>query len=69
MLGFVLAHIPWNAISNLALGRSYKSLRDDLVLQSAKTLSNICWREHALTVDAIKKRLLIRNEVSLALDG
>jgi len=69
MLGFVLAHIPRNAISNLELRRSYKSLRDDLVLPSASTLSNICQREYALTVDAIKKQLLIRNEVSLALDG
>jgi len=69
MLGFVLAHIPWNAISNLELRRSYKSLCDNLVLLSATTLSNICRREYALTVDAIKKQLLIRNKVSLALDG
>jgi len=69
MLGFVSEHIPWNAISNLELRRSYKSLRDDLVLPSATTLSNICWREYALTVDAIKKQLPIRNKVSLALDG
>jgi hypothetical protein len=69
MLGFVSAHIPWNAISNLELRRSCKSLRDDLVLLSATTLSNICQREHARTVDAIKKQMLIRNTVSLALDG
>jgi len=69
MLGFVLAHIPWNAISNLELWRSYKSLRDDLVLPSATTLSNLCGREYALTVDAIKKQLPIGNKVSLALDG
>jgi len=69
MLGFVSAQIPWNAISNLELRQSYKSLCDDLVLPSAKTLSNICWREYALTVDAIKKQLPIRNKVSLALDG
>jgi len=68
MLGFVSAHIPWNAISNLELQRSYKSLRDDLVLRSATTLSNICRREYALTVDAIKKQLPIRNKGSLALD-
>jgi len=41
MLGFVSAHRPWNAISNLQLRRSYKVLRDDLVLRSAKTLWNI----------------------------
>jgi len=69
MLGFVLAHIPWNAISNLELRRSYKSLRDNVVLPCATTLSNICRRECALTVDAIKKQLPIRNKVSLALDG
>jgi chaperone required for assembly of F1-ATPase len=69
MLGFVSAHIPWNAISNLELRRSYEALRDDLVVPSATTLSNICRREFALTVDAIKKQLPLRNKVSLALDG
>jgi hypothetical protein len=69
MLGFVSAHIPWNVISNLELQRSYKTLRDDLVLPSATTLSNICQRGYALTVDAIKKQLPIRNKISLALDG
>jgi hypothetical protein len=69
MLGFLLAHIPWNAISNLELRRSDKALRDDLLLPSATTLSNICCREYALTVDAIKKQLPSRNKVSLALDG
>jgi len=68
MLGFVSAHIPWNTISDLELWQSYKSLRDDLVLPSATTLSNICRREYTLTVDAIKKQLPIRNKVSLALD-
>ena len=69
MLGFVSAYIPWNAISNLELRRSYKALRDELVLPSATTLSNICRRDYALTVDAIKKQLPLRNKVSLALDG
>jgi len=69
MLGFVLEHIPWNAISNLDLRQSYKALRDDLVLPSATTLSNICWMEYALTVDATRKQLPLRNTVSLALDG
>jgi len=69
MLGCVSAHIPWNAISNLELQRSYKSLRDDVVLPSATTLRNICRREYALNVYAIKKQLPIRNKVSLALDG
>jgi len=69
MLGFVSAHTPWNAISNLELRRSYKALRDDLVLPSNTTLSNICRREYALTVDAIKKQLPLRNLISLALDG
>jgi len=69
MLGFVSAHIPWNAISNRELQRSYKALPDDLVLPSATTLSNICQREYALTLDAIKKQLPVRNKVSLALNG
>jgi len=69
MLGFVSSYIPWNAISNHELRWSYKALRDNLVPLSAMTLSNICWREYALTVDATKKQLPLRNKVSLALDG
>jgi len=69
MLGFVSAHIPWNAISNLELRRSYNALRSELVLPSASTLINICRREYTLTVDAIKKQLSSTNKVSLALDG
>jgi hypothetical protein len=68
MLGFVSAHIPWNAISIRELRWSNKALSDDLVLPFATTLSNICRREYAQTVDATKKQLLIRNTVSLALD-
>jgi len=68
MLGFGLAQIPWNTISNLELRLSYNALRSKLVLPSAITLSNICRREHSLTVDAIKKQLPTRNKVSLALD-
>jgi len=45
------------------------ALRDDLVLPTATTLMNICRRKYALTVDAIKKQLPLRNKVSLALDG
>jgi len=61
MLGFVSAHIPWNAISNLELQWLYKSLRDDLVLPSTTTLNNISRREYAITVDAMKKQLPIQN--------
>jgi hypothetical protein len=68
ILGFVSAHIPWNAISYLELRPSYKALHNDLVLPSATTISNICRREYALTVDAIKKQLPIRNKVSFTLD-
>jgi hypothetical protein len=68
MLGFLSAHIPWSAISNAELRRSHKALRDDLVLPLATTLSNICQRDYALTVDAIKNQLTLRNKVSLALD-
>jgi len=56
-------------MSNLELQRSYKVLRDDMVVLSTTTLSNICRGEYALTVDAIKKQLPSRNIVSLALDG
>jgi hypothetical protein len=69
MLGFLSAHIPSNAISNIELRRSYNALRSQLVLPSASTLSNICRREYTLTVDAIKKQLPSTNKVSLALDG
>jgi hypothetical protein len=68
MLGFVSAHIPWQAISNLKLQRLYEALRSELVLLSAMTLSNFCCREYALTMDAIKKDLASLNKVSLALD-
>jgi len=69
VLGCVSAHIPWNAMSNPELRPTYKALRDHLVLPSATTLGNICRREYALTVDAIKKQLPLRNKVSLAWDG
>jgi len=49
MLEFVLAHIPWNTISHLELPLSVKVLHNDLMLPSTPTLSNICWREYALT--------------------
>ena len=68
MLGIVSAHIPSNAISNLELRRSYKAFRKDVVLTCGMSLSNICRREYALTVNTIKKQLLSRNEVGLALD-
>jgi len=68
MLGFVSAHIAWNAISNLELQLSYQTLRSAIVLPSATTLSNVCRRERALTVDAIKNQLQSQNKVSLALD-
>jgi len=45
------------------------ALLNDLVLPSATTLSNICQREYALTVDAIKKQLPLQNKVSLLLQG
>jgi len=63
-----MAQITWNAISNLELRRSYNTLPSDLVLRSTTTLSNICRREYALTVDAINKQLPSRNTVSSALD-
>jgi len=69
ILGFDSAHVPWNAILNLDLQRSYKALRDDLVLLSATTLSKICRRDYALTVDAIKKNSPSCNKVSSDLDG
>ena len=69
MLGFLFAHNPWNAISNLKLWQSYEALDNDPVRPSATTLSTLCHREYALRVDAIKKQLLSRTIVCLALDG
>jgi len=69
MSGCVSAHIPWNTISNLELRRSCKALRDDLVLPSATTLSNICQSQYEQSVDAIKKQLPWWKKVSLAVDG
>jgi len=69
MLGFVSAHTPWNAITNLELRRSYKALHDDLGLPSATTLSNIRGKDYALTRDGIKKQFLSQNKVHLPLDG
>jgi len=69
MLGVVSAEIPWNGIPNLELRQSYMALRNDLVLPSGTTLSNICQREYALIVDAIKKQLPSQNKVSLPLEG
>ena len=68
MLGFVSAHILWNAISNLELRLSYNALCSELVLLAASTLSHICRREYSLTVDPIKKQLPTRNVVRLSLD-
>jgi hypothetical protein len=68
MLGFISAHSPWDTKSTLQLRQLYKALCDELVLLSAMTLNNICWRVYALTVDAIKKHLRLRNKVSLGVD-
>jgi len=67
-LGLVSAYIPGNAMSNLEPWRLYKALHDDLILPSAKAVSNICRRDYAMTVDAIKKQLPLLNKVSLSLD-
>ena len=69
MLGFVSAHIPWNAISNLEQQWAYKALPDDLALPSATTLSNICLRDYVLTAHAIEKQLPSQNQVCWAVDG
>jgi len=55
-LRFLLAHIPLNAISSLDLRRSYEELRSVLVLPYTTRVRNMCQREYALTVDAIKKQ-------------
>ena len=69
MLGFVSAHIPWNAISNRELRGSYNTLWSELVLPSAPKLSKICRREYTQPVYAIMKQLPWRTKVSLAIDG
>jgi len=68
MLGYVSDDIPGNSISNQELRRSYKELREDLMLPSATTVSNIWGREYSLNVDEIKKQLPSQNKVSLALN-
>jgi len=69
MLGFVSAQITWNTISNLQQWRPYKALQSDHLLPYATTLRNICQREYAQTMDAIKTQLPSRNIFSLALNG
>jgi len=69
MLGYVSTHIPWNAIPNLVVRQSYKAFRRELVPLWAMTLSNICRRDYAPTVDVLKKQLPSWNKVTLALDG
>jgi len=68
MLG-VSADIPWNAISNVELRRSYRALSDDLLPASATTFVNVCLRQYVPTVDAITKQLASQNSVTLSLDG
>jgi hypothetical protein len=68
MLGFVLANIPWNLRSNHSLQWLDKPWQSDQVLLYARNLSNICGREFALTVDAIRKQSTSWNEFSLAWD-
>jgi len=67
MLGVVEAYIPGNTVSNRELRWSFKALRFDLVLRSTTTLSNICRREYALTMDDIMKQLRSQSTVSFAL--
>jgi len=69
MFRLVSAHNLWNAILNRELRWSYKALCDVPVLPSYMTLRNIFRREHALTVDGIKTKLVSQNKVNLALDG
>jgi len=69
ILDFVAAHIPCNSVSHLDLRQSFEVLRSDLGLSSATTPSNSCWRDYALTVDAIKKQLPSPNNDSSTMDG
>jgi len=69
MLGFVSAHITWNALSNLELRRLYKASSDDQLLLSTTTLSNIRPREYELTMETIMKQLPLQNNDRLGWDG
>jgi len=69
MLECVSAWISLNAIWHLELRQSFKTLCDNLDWPSAMTISNISRREHALTVDSIKKQLPSWRKDSLALHG
>jgi hypothetical protein len=57
MLGFFLAHMAPNSISNVELRQSYKVLHKDRVVPSTRIHNNIYQREYAQTVDATKKQL------------
>jgi hypothetical protein len=57
MLGYASAHIPMKATSDLERQQTSKALCHDCVLLFAITLSNICWKEIALNVDAIKEAI------------
>jgi len=61
MLEFVSAYIPRKSIPNLNLQRTYEALRSDLVLPSATSLSNICRKDYALTVESNKELLPSRD--------
>jgi len=69
MLGYVLAHIPWNAILNCEPQWSNIATQCDLLLPSTTTRIIIAWKEYLLPKDAIQKQLPSRETVSLALDG
>jgi hypothetical protein len=69
MLALILVHIPWNTISNLELQLSYKALRNDQLVPSVTTHSNMSQSEYALTMDAVKKQLPSPNAVILILVG
>jgi hypothetical protein len=45
------------------------AFHDDLVLPSTMTLSIICRSQYALTVHVINKQLMLRNKLSLPLNG
>jgi len=69
MLSYVLADIPWKAISNLELQQSHKALLNKQLLPCTMPFSNIYRREYALTVVAIMNQLPSWHKISLALEG
>jgi len=62
MVGFILAHHPWNDISQLKLPQAPTAAPSDFVLPSTMTYRIIRQREYSLTLDALYVAISVREE-------